>query len=231
MFKKKDFHMLSCIDVLDNQGWIGLISYMGEESIVIRSAKITYGNIYKEQETNIHDEKLLKFLIENHHTSPFEHMTFTFIVHCPLFIKNQWMRHRTWSYSEISRRYTSKNISFYNPNMKQMDVVKTISNEQLNNNKDNKLNKIELVKYIENCNKKSLSNYKLLLEYGVSMEIARCVLTQSMMVTFFATVNLHNLIKFIQLRKHHSAQKEIREYACALLNLIKPIVPIVSKYI
>jgi thymidylate synthase ThyX len=62
------------------------------------------------------DEVLLRFLIDNKHLTPLEHVKFQFSVHCPLFVRGQWHRHRAgWSYNEISRRYTEVDMEFYIP--------------------------------------------------------------------------------------------------------------------
>ena len=94
------------IKVLDNgQGWVGLIDHMGAESTVTNSARVSFGKMKETFDEK--DEKLLKYLIDNKHLTPLEHVKFTFSVHCPLFVRSQWHRHRAgWSYNEISRRYT-----------------------------------------------------------------------------------------------------------------------------
>ena len=101
------------VKVLDGQGWVGLIDHLGSETTIVNAARVSFGKIRTEMNEN--DVKLLKYLIENRHTSPLEHLVFTFSVHCPLFIRGQWHRHRTWSYNEISRRYTDIDLEFYTP--------------------------------------------------------------------------------------------------------------------
>ena len=96
--------------VLDGQGWIGLVDQMGTETSIVNAARVSFGKI--RQVMDQRDAALVKYLIANHHTSPLEHMVFTFLVHCPLFVRSQWHRHRTWSYIVISRRYTIDDITF-----------------------------------------------------------------------------------------------------------------------
>lgn len=210
--------------VLNNKGWIALIDHMGDESSIIRSARITFGGLFKQQDGSSNDEQLLKFLIKHDHMSPFEHVILTFLVYCPMFIKNQWMRHRTWSYSEISRRNTNVNIDFYNIDDEQIRFIGEDKDK-----KDENV-KTELAKIIRDFNSKSLEQYNYLIDQGIPMEQARGVLSQNMMVTFFGTVNMRNLINFIKLRDHYSAQQEIREYAVTIKKIIKPMFPILSKY-
>jgi thymidylate synthase (FAD) len=101
------------IKVLDGQGWIGLIDHLGSETTLVNAARVSFGKMKEEMDEK--DIVLLDYLIENKHTSPLEHMVFTFSVHCPLFVRGQWHRHRTWSYNEISRRYTEVDMEFYTP--------------------------------------------------------------------------------------------------------------------
>ena len=101
------------VKVLDGQGWVGLIDHLGTEASIVNAARVSFGKL--KTEMNEKDIGLLRYLIENRHTSPLEHVVFTFSVHCPLFIRGQWHRHRTWSYNEISRRYTEIDLEFYTP--------------------------------------------------------------------------------------------------------------------
>ena len=101
------------VKVLGGQGWIGLVDRLGTETSIVNAARVSFGKIRTEMDDR--DAALVRYLIKNHHTSPLEHVVFTFLVHCPLFIRSQWHRHRTWSYNEISRRYTDVDIEFYTP--------------------------------------------------------------------------------------------------------------------
>lgn len=81
------------IRVLDNgMGWVGLLDHMGDQTTIVNAARISFQNV--KEVFDERDQKLLKYLIENQHTTPLEHVTFTFSVHCPLYIRSQWMRHR-----------------------------------------------------------------------------------------------------------------------------------------
>ena len=99
--------------VLGGQGWIGLVDQMGTETSIVNAARVSFGKCKSEMDAR--DAALVRYLIANHHTSPLEHVVFTFLVHCPLFVRSQWHRHRTWSYNEISRRYTQEDVTFYVP--------------------------------------------------------------------------------------------------------------------
>ncbi len=212
------------VKVLDGQGWVGLIDSLGTESTIVNAARVSFGKLKNTMDER--DVKLLEYLIENRHTSPLEHIVFTFSVHCPLFIRGQWHRHRTWSYNEISRRYTEIDMEFYTPAQLRRQAE---SNRQASYC-DPDFNPAELRSAIDDHNKKSLALYEQLLASGVCREQARGVLPQNMMVTFWGTVDLSNLLHFLNLRDSDHAQAEIKEYAQAIKKLIKPIVPNVAAY-
>ena len=212
------------VKVLGGQGWVGLIDSLGTESTIVNAARVSFGKLKSSMDER--DVKLLEYLIENRHTSPLEHIVFTFSVHCPLFIRGQWHRHRTWSYNEISRRYTEIDMEFYTPEVLRRQAE---SNRQASYC-DPDFNPAELREAISAHNKQSMELYEQLLASGVCREQARGVLPQNMMVTFWGTVDLSNLLHFLNLRDSDHAQAEIKEYAQAIKKLIKPIVPNVAAY-
>lgn len=212
------------VKVLDGQGWVGLIDHLGSEISIVNAARVSFGKL--REEMNERDHVLLEYLIDNRHTSPLEHVVFTFSIHCPLFVRGQWHRHRTWSYNEISRRYTEINMEFYTPPKLRIQAE---SNRQASLNDPN-FDDSALRQKIIDHNQASMDLYEELLADGVCREQARGVLPQNMMVTFWGTVNLSNLLHFLELRDSEHAQWEIREYAIAIKQLIKPIIPNVAEY-
>ena len=212
------------VPVLGGQGWVGLIDNLGDETTIVNAARVSFGKIKDEMDER--DITLLEYLIENRHTSPLEHLVFTFSIHCPLFVRGQWHRHRTWSYNEISRRYTEVDMEFYTPTKlrAQAKIDRQASVESADFDDE------ALRKMISDHNDASFKLFETLLEKGVCREQARGVLPQNMMVTFWGTVNLGNLLHFLELRDSEHAQWEIREYAIAIKKLIKPYIPNVAKY-
>jgi len=211
------------VKVLGGQGWIGLVDQMGTETSIVNAARVSFG---KRRETmDKRDVGLVKYLISNHHSSPLEHVVFTFLVHCPLFIRSQWHRHRTWSYNEISRRYTDIDIEMYVPPMvrEQADSDRQASREAVT------LDQASCREMIRAQNEAAYKTYEALLAAGVCREQARGVLPQNLMTTFWATVDLNNLIKFLELRDSEHAQWEIREYAAAIKALIKDDFPTIAE--
>ncbi len=90
--------------VLEPYGWLHLDEALASDLSVVNAAKVSFA---KRVETlTAKEEGLINFLMKNHHTSPLEHGYFRFIVHCPIAVAREWMRHRTWSYNEFSTRYS-----------------------------------------------------------------------------------------------------------------------------
>jgi thymidylate synthase (FAD) len=208
-------------EVLGTQGFVELINHLGDDNSVLSAARVSYDGDAKENSV-ARDKKLLHYLLANKHTSPFEHVNFTFHVKAPIFVARQWMRHRAWSYNEISARYTVSELTFYYPR------------EWRGQSKDNKQASEGVLdpsphESAKEAYRRALNEavwaYSSLLEAGASREMARMVLPVSTFTRFYATVDLHNLLHFIELRDHPHAQLEIQEYAVAMRKLIEPIVP------
>jgi len=209
------------LDLLD-KGYIELVNHMGDDNTVVSAARVSYLGKTKGQDK---DDGLIKYLLQNRHTSPFEQVEFQFMVKCPIFVARQWMRHRTWSYNEISRRYTAEDIDFYLP--------KEFRN-QANDNKQMSdgihPDSEQLSKMVYEFTLMAEQTYDFLVSSDVAREMARMVLPQNMYTSFYAKTDLHNLFHFISLRNHAHAQYEIKVYAEAIEELIKPIVPVSYKY-
>ena len=181
-----------------------LVDYMGSDKRVVDSARVSFAKHNHDQETMTdRDKKLINYLASNLHTSPFEHCSATFILDVPIFVARQIMRHRTFSYNEVSRRYTSEDLSIWSPSKlrSQAEVNRQCSAGEL---KDDEV----LQKIYEQAIEASWLAYHKLLEAGVSRELARAVLPQSTMTSFYMTGNLLNWVKFIRLRDDKHAQPE-----------------------
>ncbi len=212
------------VRVLHDQGWVGLVDRLGTETSIVNAARVSMGKMHDEMTER--DCTLLEFLVSNRHTSPLEHVVFTFIVHCPLFVRSQWHRHRTWSYNEISRRYTEIDLEVYTPATLRAQAV---NNRQASVDAADELDQEALRTEIDQQNRAAVECYHRLLDAGVCREQARGVLPQNMMTTFWATVDLNNLIHFLDLRDDEHAQWEIRQYARAIKTLVQPYLPTVAR--
>jgi len=213
----------NAVHVLDNdQGWVAMLRHSGEEVDIVNAARVSFGKLRKEMNAN--DVTLLKFLIDEGHFAPLEHITFTFLIHCPLFVRSQWHRHRSMSYNEVSRRYTEVDMEIYTPSKFR---IQSTDNKQASNDNEFIDDNAARVAHnmIKEANDKLLEIYNDLLKAGVCREQARGILPQNMMTTFYATVNLRNLLHFLSLRMDKHAQWEIRQYANAMHEMLKPLYP------
>lgn len=217
-------YKLSKVDVLDH-GYVRLVDSMGTDSSIVRAARVSYNAKPREDGS---DEKLIAYLMRNRHTSPFESVQFTFEVQAPIFVLRQWHRHRTWSYNEVSARYSELPEVFFVPAVDSV-TTQSLTNKQMRTTVIN-----EHAQYIQEQVTKSgeaaFAIYRDLIEKGCPRELARSVLPVGTYSRMFASVDLHNLFHFLGLRLHEHAQYEIRVYAEAMLQLIEPIVPLAVKY-
>jgi len=204
------------IQVLD-RGFVELQDMMGDDLAIVNAARVSYLGESKGAEQ---DKKLLFYLMEHKHSSPFEQVEFKFLVKLPIFVARQWMRHRTWSYNEQSRRYTDDTPQCYFP---------TAWRKQSTNNKQGSDGEVNEVGFLDGRYLKAvdlaLDTYEKMLEMGVAKEQARIVLPHSLYTTFVAKVDAHNLMHFLTLRLDPHAQWEIRQYAEALYEIMKEKLP------
>lgn len=214
------------IECLAGGGFVRLVEHMGDDLSIVRAARVSYNADWRVGEDGSADERLIRYLLTNRHTSPFEAVVFTFEIKVPLFIARQWHRHRTWSYNEVSARYTELDEGFYVPEVEHI-TTQAEGNKQMRT-KAQHPDAQQMQSYMLHSFSRSHDAYKQLLAQGCPRELARSVLPVAAYTRFFGTVNLHNLFHFLRLRMHEHAQFEVRQYANALLALVTPIVPIAA---
>ena len=195
------------VKILD-KGSITLQDVMGNDLSIVNAARVSY---LGESKGDTKDKKLLLYLMEHNHTSPFEMVEFKFRVKCPLFVARQWMSHRTWSYNEVSRRYTSENIEFYIPEKWRRQDIK---DKQASSGYTKSYSK-ELL----DITNTAMGFYNEAIKNGVAREQARLFLPVCMYTEFIGKVDAHNLMKFLILRMSNHAQYEIRLYARAICHI------------
>lgn len=181
------------------------------------------------QPRTISDSRLMDYLYKNVHSTPFEAIEFTFEVQAPIFVFRQWHRHRTWTYNEVSARYTELPSTYYVPS------PEDIGTQDPGNKQGRLMTAVEGLAERERQRlmvdgfdiEASLAHktYHDRLAENVPREIARINLPLSTYSRMFAKVNLWNLFRFLNLRDHPHAQYEIRVYAQAIRELVRPIVP------
>ena len=187
-------------DVL-NAGYVRLVEYMGGDESVIRNARRCWRSENKSSENS--DKNLIRHLLREEHMTPFEAMVFTFDVKCPIFVARQWIRHRIGSFAEESLRYCVAERDYFIPhglNQQQLAFWKMYNDEQFD-------------------------RYNL-LKQTMPKEQARSILPLGTYTKFYWTVNGRSLMNFLKLRLDKSAQAEIREYARAILDMVKVVAPV-----
>ena len=197
---------------------VQLVRHSGSDVDVVNAARVSYGKFATTLSDR--DEKLIGFLMQHHHTSPFEHNQLSFRVKAPIYVMRQWIRHRMNSYNEISYRYVKAPLEFYVPShwryqdtQNRQGSVGAFEDAELRE------------KYMQ-CIAVAQQTYEQLLEKGVAREIARGLLPVCTYTEFIFTCNLHSLMNFLKLRLEPGAQWEIRVFAQALLKLALPHFPV-----
>ena len=222
----------------DGIGTVEYVQHMGEDITIVNSARVSFGK-HKEQ-IDDKDRRLIRYLIKHRHTSTFEHNVATFRFVVPLFVRSQHHRHRTFSYNEISRRYTEENLRFYEPvsfrtqhksNRQASNIEELIDPVVVPDLSDTDFgltvsNKVKL------HHKECVHLYNTMMARGVCREQARGVLPQNMYTEYYGTANLNNLLKFCSLRLHEGAQWEIQKVAEGIIGICKNLWPItINSYI
>jgi thymidylate synthase (FAD) len=210
-------------DVLDH-GYVRLVDFMGGDESIVRAARVSYDAAWRAGEDAGSDARLIRYLWRHAHTSPFESVEFQFEVKAPIFVLRQWLRHRTWSFNELSARYRELPEEFFVPAPDQIGAQSEKTKQaRIAAEPDAASSTL-----IRTACESAFDAYRALLARGVPRELARIVLPVSTYSHMFAKVNLRNLFHFLTLRCDAHAQYEIRVYAEALLNLVRPIVPVAT---
>lgn len=209
---------IKCLD----HGFVRLVDSLGDDQMICDAARLSYANAKRQMISD--DAKLIDYLFEHSHTSPFEQVVFTFHCKMPIFVARQWVRHRTARLNEFSGRYSEMRDEFYVPELSELKIQST-TNKQ--GRADKSVPDAEFCQTaMEMHNKTAFNTYQTLLETGMTKELARTVLPLSAYTEWYWQMDLHNLFHFLRLRLDSHAQYEIRVYANTLYTLIKPYVPL-----
>lgn len=198
---------------------------MTVDAAIARAARISYGEGTARKRS---DAGLIDYLVRHRHTSPLEQVSFQFSIKAPLFVVQQFLRHRTAKVNQESARYSILGQDYYVPKTwrKQDTVNRQGSDGELP--EDSNLAAWSFYEY-EQAMSHAFMTYKMLLNAGVARELARMVLPSSTYTKLVWQMDLHNLLHFLNLRLDPHAQWEIRQYAEAIHELIKPLAPLTLK--
>lgn len=232
---------------------VRLIQHSGDDKMVVDAARISLnadtdpelGALLSSfgpdgsRELTARDRRLIKYLATHRHMSPFEHCHMTFWVEAPMYIRSQHMRHRTWSYNEVSRRYTDENIRIYEP-----DAVREQADTNRQASKDEPFNPVisevygshmiwptRLIDDMRGHHALCVKRYHQYVLAGCARELARGVLPMNTMTQYYATVNLRNVAAFLRERCSDDAQHEIRHMAEQMRAIVTELYPVAASHL
>ena len=225
--------LYEALPVLDH-GFVRVVDYMGDDSSIVQSARVSYGKGTKQVST---DEGLIKYLMRHWHSTPFEMCEIKYHVKLPIFIARQWIRHRTANVNEYSARYSILDKEFYIPAKEQLSAQSKINRqgrgELITGNQAD-----EVLTILKDDATRAYDNYEKMLNQrydgttidenksGLARELARMNLTLNSYTQWYWKTDLLNLLNFLFLRADSHAQYEIRVYADTMLETVKKWVPI-----
>lgn len=189
---------------------------------IVQAARVSYGQGTKKLNEDI---GLIRYLMRHRHTTPLEMVEFKFHCKLPIFVARQFIRHRTSNVNEYSGRYSEIPDTYYQPNTEQVRLQSTTNKQGGTEWAPNPLN-TEFRISVQNRSLDAYKDYEKFIQSGVAKELARIVLPVNYYTEWYWKCDLHNLLHFLALRCDSHAQQEIRVFADAMLELIKPVVPI-----
>ena len=225
--------LYEALPVLDH-GFVRVVDYMGDDTSIVQSARVSYGKGTKKVST---DEGLIKYLMRHWHSTPFEMCEIKYHIKLPIFIARQWIRHRTANVNEYSARYSILDKEFYIPEKEQLSAQSSI-NRQGRGDLITGDQADEVLQILKDDATRTYGNYEKMLnekfdgtiidekKSGLARELARMNLTLNSYTQWYWKTDLLNLLNFLFLRADSHAQYEIRVYAEAMLETVKKWVPI-----
>jgi thymidylate synthase (FAD) len=200
---------------IGNAGFVECLDVFGDDLTVVNAARVSFAKESTTMETR--DEKLIAYLANHGHNSPFFHPMARFRLKMPIFVAREWFRHTVgFARNEVSRRYVDDEPECWVPTL-----LRARDENKKQGSKDEAIPENDrIVKEIQNFTVGAVSFYNFLLKEGVAPEVARGVLPQSMYTEFIETASLSAYARLCSLRLDPHAQKEIREYAGAVSEIM-----------
>jgi len=193
------------------------MDYMGSDVTVVNAARVSFGKKTSNTYTTDKDDKLIWYLAEHKHMSPFGHCFASFHVKAPIFVARQLVKHKFLRWNEISRRYVDEEPEFYVPETWR---------GRAKDKKQGSEGKVKTNANTSHHNSITLALYKQLLDEGVCPEQARMVLPQSMMTEWYWSGSLDAFADMCNLRCASDTQAETREVATQISDRMRKLFPI-----
>ncbi len=226
---------MDMINVLD-KGYVRLVDTLGSDLTVVNAARVSYAKESKELDEK--DIRLIKFLAREDHTSPFRHAMLQFEIYAPLMVARQWWKYIVGSshqepigdslnaWNESSRRYITEEAEFYIPEKDQWRSIPENSKQGSGPPIEWELGQEYTDKLMAYADQ-GLELYEKAMEDGICAEQARLFLpAYGMYVRWYWTASLQSVAHFILQRIESDAQKEIQDYARAVIDLSKEAYPV-----
>ena len=207
----------------DGVGFVELLETFGDDLTVVNAARVSFAK--ESVEMTDRDARLVRYLAEHDHVTPFFHPQARFRIKMPIFVAREWYRHQIgFARNEVSRRYVDvtpecwvpavEEMRARDPNLKQGSRAEAVTDAAA------------LVDTVRAAQESAMATYNTLLAAGVAPEVARGVLPQSMYTEFIETGSLAAYARLCGLRLSPDAQREIRTYAGGLSGLLGPLFPV-----
>jgi len=202
-------------------GFVELLDTFGNDLTVVNAARVSFNKEVNKMSPG--DEKLVKYLADHNHVTPFFHPQARFRIKMPIFVAREWYRHQIgFARNEVSRRYVDSEPEMYLPTY--------VRERDVNIKQGSKTNEVaeheKALAIIKETNELTKSAYTQLLALNVAPEVARTVLPQGMYTEFIETGSLAAYSRLCALRLDPSAQWEIRQYADAVSSLMEKEFPV-----
>jgi thymidylate synthase (FAD) len=219
---KTDYKMDSMrIGVLD-KGFVQYISHMGDDLMVVNAARVSFNKISVQMTDK--DAKLISYLAKHKHWTPFAHPQITLHIKAPISIRTQLFKHKQgFVENEVSRRYVKDEPDYYVPEWR------SAPSGGAKQGSDDFIQDLVIEDYDRAYNRvamDAIDAYNSLLREGVAPEQARFILPQGTYTEWWWTGSLAAYARVYALRSDPHAQWEVREYAKAISDLIKPLFPV-----
>lgn len=212
-----------------DHGFVSMIDYMGGDQRIAEAAWVSsIDEVDAEKKTDKAMERIINYMMENRHTSPFEQVELVFRARMPIFVARQWVRHRTASLNEMSGRYRLLPSESYVPEHSRMGG-KGKSNKQGTEGGLDLNTKEQITKHFETGQRMAWDDYAWLSDAGLANELARLNLPLAAYTEWYWKIDLHNFFHFCGLRMHEHAQWEIRQYANKMFELACNVAPMAFK--
>ena len=204
-----------------------LLNYMGSDLTVVNAARVSFHKTSLELSPK--DDRLIRYLAEHKHFSPFNHCFITFRIKAPIFVARQLVKHKFLPWNEVSRRYVSDEPEVYlSPywRKKSEDKKQGSDKETCDAMYAIDFADMSIEDFVIADMKSSIANYNQMIDIGVCPEQARMVLPQAMMTEWWWSGTLGAYADMLKLRLDPHTQQESREVAEMIRDQLMPLFPI-----